>query len=59
MLLEELRKQPQLCSSFEWSKMNDYGFSPAAQVAVQYLRYAQGDSFFGPSATRCSFMTRG
>lgn len=59
MLLSELRGKPQLCSTFDWSKMGDYGFPPAAQVAVQYLRFAQGDAFFGPTSSRCSFMTRG
>lgn len=59
MLLSELRSKPQLCSSFDWSKLDQYGFPPAAQIAVHYLRYAQGDGFFAPISTRCNFMTRG
>jgi hypothetical protein len=58
-LLTALRSKPQLCSSFDWTKVETYGFLPATQVAVHYLRYAQGDSFFNPIAGRCSFITRG
>jgi hypothetical protein len=58
-LLTALRSKPQLCSSFDWTKIETYGFLPATQVAVHYLRYAQGDSFFGPISGRCSFITRG
>jgi hypothetical protein len=58
-LLSAIRARPQICSSFDWTQMQTYGFSPAAQVAVQYLRFAQGDSFYGPIAGRCSFITRG
>jgi hypothetical protein len=58
-LLTAIRAKPQLCSSFDWTQMQTYGFLPATQVAVQYLRFAQGDSFYGPIAGRCSFITRG
>lgn len=58
-LLTALRSKPQICSSFDWTKIQSYGFLPAAQVAVHYLRFAQGDSFFDPIAGRCSFITRG
>lgn len=58
-LLSAIRAKPQLCSSFDWTQMDVYGFPPAAQIAVQYLRFAQGDSFYSPIAGRCSFVTRG
>lgn len=58
-LLTALRSKPQVCSSFDWTKIQSYGFLPAAQVAVHYLRFAQGDSFFDPISGRCSFITRG
>jgi len=58
-LLTAIRAKPQLCSSFDWTQMDAYGFLPATQVAVQYLRFAQGDSFYSPIAGRCSFITRG
>ena len=58
-LLSAIRAKPQLCSSFDWTQMQTYGFLPATQVAVQYLRFAQGDSFYSPIAGRCSFITRG
>lgn len=58
-LLTALRSKPQLCSSFDWTKIESYGFLPVTQVAVHYLRYAQGDAFFGPISGRCSFITRG
>jgi hypothetical protein len=58
-LLTAIRAKPQLCSSFDWTQMQTYGFFPATQVAVQYLRFAQGDSFYSPIASRCSFITRG
>jgi len=58
-LLTAIRARPQLCSSFDWTQMQSYGFLPATQVAVQYLRFAQGDSFYGPIQGRCSFITRG
>jgi hypothetical protein len=58
-LLTAIRAKPQLCSSFDWTQMQSYGFLPATQVAVQYLRFAQGDSFYGPISGRCSFITRG
>ncbi len=58
-LLTALRSRPQLCASFDWTKLDSYGFLPATQVAVHYLRYAQGDGFFDPISGRCSFITRG
>ncbi len=58
-LLTAIRAKPQLCSSFDWTQMQTYGFLPATQVAVQYLRFAQGDNFYNPIAGRCSFITRG
>jgi hypothetical protein len=58
-LLSAIRARPQICSSFDWTQMQTYGFLPATQVAVQYLRFAQGDAFYGPIAGRCSFITRG
>jgi hypothetical protein len=58
-LLTAIRARPQLCSSFDWTQMQTYGFLPQAQIAVQYLRFAQGDSFYSPIAGRCSFITRG
>jgi hypothetical protein len=58
-LLTAIRARPQLCSSFDWTQMQSYGFLPATQVAVQYLRFAQGDAFYGPIQGRCSFITRG
>lgn len=58
-LLTAIRARPQLCSSFDWTQMSAYGFLPATQVAVQYLRFAQGDGFYGPIQGRCSFITRG
>jgi hypothetical protein len=58
-LLGAIRARPQICSSFDWTQMQTYGFSPVTQLAVQYLRFAQGDSFYGPIAGRCSFITRG
>lgn len=58
-LLTAIRARPQLCSSFDWTQMQTYGFLPATQIAVQYLRFAQGDSFYSPIAGRCSFITRG
>lgn len=58
-LLTALRSKPQVCSSFDWTKIQSYGFLPATQVAVHYLRFAQGDSFFDPISGRCSFITRG
>jgi hypothetical protein len=58
-LLTAIRAKPQLCNSFDWTQMQTYGFLPATQIAVQYLRFAQGDAFYGPIAGRCSFITRG
>jgi len=58
-LLAALRSRPQLCTSFDWTKIQSYGFAPTAQIAVHYLRFAQGDSFFDPISGRCSFITRG
>lgn len=58
-LLGAIRARPQLCSSFDWMQLQSYGFLPAQQLAVQYLRFAQGDGFYGPIAGRCSFITRG
>ena len=58
-LLTAIRAKPQLCSSFDWTQMQTYGFLPATQIAVQYLRFAQGDAFYQPIAGRCSFITRG
>lgn len=58
-LLTAVRARPQLCASFDWTQLQTYGFSTATQVAAQYLRFAQGDSFYAPIAGRCSFITRG
>ncbi len=58
-LLSAIRAKPQLCSSFDWTQMQSYGFLPQTQVAVQYLRFAMGDAFYSPIAGRCSFITRG
>jgi hypothetical protein len=58
-LLTAIRAKPQLCTSFDWTQMQSYGFLPQTQVAVQYLRFAMGDSFYGPIQGRCSFITRG
>lgn len=58
-LLGAIRARPQICSSFDWTQMQTYGFSPVTQLAVQYLRFAQGDAFYGPIQGRCSFLTRG
>lgn len=58
-LLGAIRARPQLCSSFDWTQMQSYGFVPSTQLAVQYLRFAYGDGFYGPIASRCSFITRG
>lgn len=58
-LLTAIRARPQLCTSFDWTQMQSYGFLPPTQVAVQYLRFAQGDAFYAPIAGRCSFITRG
>lgn len=58
-LLTAIRARPQLCSSFDWTQMQSYGFLPQTQLAVQYLRFAMGDGFYGPIQGRCSFITRG
>lgn len=58
-LLSAIRARPQLCASFDWTQLSSYGFLPPTQLAVQYLRFAQGDGFYGPIAGRCSFITRG
>jgi hypothetical protein len=58
-LLTAIRAKPQLCTSFDWTQMQSYGFLPQTQLAVQYLRFAMGDSFYGPIQGRCSFITRG
>ena len=58
-LLTAIRAKPQLCTSFDWTQMQTYGFLPQTQVAVQYLRFAMGDGFYGPIQGRCSFITRG
>lgn len=58
-LLSAIRAKPQLCSSFDWTQMQSYGFLPQTQLAVQYLRFAMGDNFYGPISGRCSFITRG
>ncbi|HVY25276.1 MAG TPA: hypothetical protein VHB79_01940 [Polyangiaceae bacterium] len=58
-LLAAIRARPQLCTSFDWTQLSSYGFLPPTQLAVQYLRFAQGDSFYAPIAGRCSFITRG
>lgn len=58
-LLTALRSKPQLCASFDWTRLPSYGFLPATQLAVHYLRFAQGDGFYSPIAGRCSFITRG
>ncbi len=58
-LLSALRSRPQLCSSFDWTKLDTYGFPLSTRIAVHYLRYAQGDDFYGPISGRCSFITRG
>jgi hypothetical protein len=58
-LLSAIRARPQLCSSFDWTQMQSYGFLPQTQLAVQYLRFAMGDGFYGPISGRCSFITRG
>lgn len=58
-LLAAIRARPQLCSSFDWTQMQSYGFLPPTQLAVQYLRFAMGDGFYSPIQGRCSFITRG
>jgi hypothetical protein len=58
-LLTAIRSKPQLCSSFDWTQLQSYGFLPATQLAVHYLRFAQGDGFYAPISSRCSFITRG
>jgi hypothetical protein len=58
-LLTAIRARPQLCSSFDWTQMQGYGFLPQTQLAVQYMRFAMGDGFYGPIQGRCSFITRG
>lgn len=58
-LLSAIRARPQLCSSFDWTQMQGYGFLPQTQLAVQYLRFAMGDGFYNPIQGRCSFITRG
>jgi hypothetical protein len=58
-LLTAIRSRPQLCSSFDWTQLSTYGFPLSTQVAVNYLRFAQGDGFYGPIQGRCSFITRG
>lgn len=58
-LLTAIRARPQLCSSFDWTQMQGYGFLPQTQLAVQYMRFAMGDNFYGPIQGRCSFITRG
>jgi hypothetical protein len=58
-LLGAIRARPQLCTSFDWTQMQSYGFLPPTQLAVQYLRFAYGDGFYGSIASRCSFITRG
>ena len=57
-LFDALRKSPQACNGFDWRRATSYGFGPSALVAIDYLRYAQGDDFWGPMSGVCSFVTR-
>jgi hypothetical protein len=58
-LLGALRQRPQLCASFDWTKLSGYGFLPPTELAVHYLRFVYGDAFYNPISGRCSFITRG
>ena len=57
-LFEALRRRPQACAGFDWRRVSSYGFGPGTQLAVDYLRFAQGDGFWGPMSGVCSFVTR-
>ena len=57
-LFEALRQHPQACTGFDWRRVQSYGFGPSALLAVDYLRFAQGDDFFGSRSNVCSFVTR-
>jgi hypothetical protein len=57
-LFEALRRSPQACTGFDWRRVQSYGFGPSALLAVDYLRFAQGDDFWGSMSGVCSFVTR-
>ena len=57
-LFGALRRYPQACTGFDWRRAPSYGFGPSALLAVNYLRFANGDDFWGPMSGVCSFVTR-
>ena len=57
-LFQALRQHPQACTGFDWRRVQSYGFGPSALLAVDYLRFAQGDDFWGSMSGVCSFVTR-
>ena len=57
-LFGALRRAPQACTGFDWRRAPSYGFGPSALLAVNYLRFAHGDDFWGPMSGVCSFVTR-
>jgi hypothetical protein len=57
-LFAALRRNPQACTGFDWRRVQSYGFGPSALLAVDYLRFAQGDDFWSPMSGVCSFVTR-
>ena len=57
-LFQALRQHPQACTGFDWRQVRSYGFGNNALLAVDYLRFAQGDGFWGPMSGVCSFVTR-
>jgi len=58
ILFAELRRYPQACTGFDWRQVRSYGFGTNAQLAVNYLRFAYGDDFWGSMSGVCSFVTR-
>jgi hypothetical protein len=57
-LFRAFRQKPEVCAGFDWVKVNSYGFPLSAQVAVQYLRFADGDAFFHSMSGVCGFAGR-
>ena len=57
-LFEALRRSPQACTGFDWRRVQSYGFGPSGLLAVDYLRFAEGDDFWNSRSGVCSFVTR-
>jgi hypothetical protein len=54
-LMQGLRRVPAACTSFSWTALDGYGFSPQALVAAHYLHFAYGDPYAGSIPRLCAF----